>query len=112
MGIDTDLITGIAAELQSFASISKKIKDVDKALGDRIHSVEKEQTYYRVIGAIALALTNSRIGRELVEGPLPFQRAAGATQCGCTAVGAPMRHRLPLNPARSVQARADVADMF
>jgi dCTP deaminase len=56
MGIDTDLISGIAGELQSFASLSKKIKDVDKALGDRVHSVEKEQTYYRVIGAIALAL--------------------------------------------------------
>lgn len=56
MGIDTELITGIAGELQSFASLSKKIKDVDKALGDRVHTVEKEQTYYRVIGAVALAL--------------------------------------------------------
>ena len=56
MGIDPELISGIAGELQSFASLSKKIKDVDKALGDRIHAVEKEQTYYRVIGAIALAL--------------------------------------------------------
>jgi dCTP deaminase len=55
-GIDTDLITGIAGELQSFASLSKKIKDVDKSLADRIHSLEKEQTYYRVIGAIAMAL--------------------------------------------------------
>jgi dCTP deaminase len=56
MGIDPELISGIAGELQSFASLSKKIKDVDKALGDRIHAVEKEQTYYRVIGAVALAL--------------------------------------------------------
>ena len=32
------------------------MKDVDKALGDRIHAVEKEQTYYRVIGAVAIAL--------------------------------------------------------
>lgn len=56
LGIDPELITGIAGELQSFASLSKKIKDVDKALGDRIHTVEKEQTYYRVIGAVALAL--------------------------------------------------------
>jgi dCTP deaminase len=55
-GIDTEVITGIAGELQSFASLSKKIKDVDKTLGDRIHAVEKEQTYYRVIGAIAIAL--------------------------------------------------------
>jgi dCTP deaminase len=56
MGIDTELITGIAGELQSFAGLSKKIKDLDSALGDRIHAVEKEQTYYRVIGAAALAL--------------------------------------------------------
>jgi dCTP deaminase len=45
-GIDPELITGIAGELQSFASLSKKIKDADKALGNRIHAIEKEQTYY------------------------------------------------------------------
>src|SRR3984893_13661938 len=56
VGIDTELITGIAGELQSFAGLSKKIKDLDSALRDRIHAVEKEQTYYRVIGAAALAL--------------------------------------------------------
>jgi dCTP deaminase len=56
IGIDPDLVTGIAGELQSFAGLSKKIKDVDKGLGDRIHALEKEQTYYRVIAAIALAL--------------------------------------------------------
>lgn len=56
MGIDPEWISGIAGELQSFTSLSTKIKDVDKALDDRIHAVEKEQTYYRVIGTIALAL--------------------------------------------------------
>jgi dCTP deaminase len=56
MGIDTELIPAIAGELQSFAGLSKKIKDVDKTLGDRIHAIEREQTYYRVIGAVALAL--------------------------------------------------------
>lgn len=56
LGIDPELITGIAGELQSFAGLSKKVKDVDKSLGDRIHALEKEQTYYRVIGAVALAL--------------------------------------------------------
>lgn len=55
-GLDPELITAVAGELQSFAGLSKKIKDVDKALGDRVHAVEKEQTYYRVIGAIALAI--------------------------------------------------------
>jgi dCTP deaminase len=56
LGIDPELITGVAGELQSFASLSTKIKDVDKTLGDRIHTIEKEQTYYRVIGTVALAL--------------------------------------------------------
>jgi dCTP deaminase len=55
-GIDPDLLTGVAGELQSFSSLANKIKTVDKSLGDRIHGVEREQTYYRVIGAIALAL--------------------------------------------------------
>jgi dCTP deaminase len=55
-GIDPELVTAVAGELQSFASLSKKIKDVDKALADRVHAVEKEQTYYRVIGAVALAI--------------------------------------------------------
>ena len=56
MGIDTELISGVAGELQSFTSLSTKIMEVDKALDDRIHAVEKEQTYLRVIGAIVLAL--------------------------------------------------------
>lgn len=55
-GIDPELVTAVAGELQSFASLSKRIKDVDKTLGDRVHAVEKEQTYYRVIGAVALAI--------------------------------------------------------
>ena len=59
MGIDTELIAGVAGELQSFSSLSTKIKDVDKALGDRIHAVEKEQTYCRVIGAIVLTIVIS-----------------------------------------------------
>ncbi len=55
-GLDPELITAVAGELQSFAGLSKKIKDVDKALAERVHAIEKEQTYYRVIGAIALAV--------------------------------------------------------
>jgi dCTP deaminase len=54
-GIDTELITAVAGELLSFAGIAQKIKNVDKTLGERIHAIEKEQTYYRVIAAIALA---------------------------------------------------------
>ncbi len=55
-GIDPELVTAVAGELQSFAGLSKKIEDVDKALRDRVHALEKEQTGYRVIGAVALAL--------------------------------------------------------
>jgi dCTP deaminase len=51
-----DLISGISGELQSLAGLNKKIKDLDKSLTDRVHSIEREQTYYRLIGAIVLAL--------------------------------------------------------
>ena len=55
-GIDPEIVIAVAGELQSFASLSKKIKDTGEALSNRVHAIEKEQTYYRVIGAIALAL--------------------------------------------------------
>ena len=55
-GIDPELVTAVAGELQSFASLSKKIANVDEALRDRVNALEKEQTRYRVIGAIALAI--------------------------------------------------------
>jgi dCTP deaminase len=51
-----DLISGISGELQSLAGINKKIKDLDKSLTDRVHSIEREQTYYRLIGGIILAV--------------------------------------------------------
>jgi dCTP deaminase len=56
LGIDTELITGIAGELQSFAGLARKIKDVDKALGERVHAIEREQVFWRVIATIALAV--------------------------------------------------------
>ena len=55
-GIDPELVTRIPGELQSFAGLSKKITKVDKALSDRVHAIEKEQTYYRFFAAIGLAL--------------------------------------------------------
>ena len=61
-GIDPTVITSIAGELQSFASISKKIDNVDNGLGNRIHALEREQSYFRVIGAIALAFVVILIG--------------------------------------------------
>lgn len=56
MGIDTALITGIAGELQSFASLAKKINNVNEALTERIHAVEKSQASHRTMANIALAI--------------------------------------------------------
>ncbi len=53
-GIDTALITGITGELQSFASLSKKIGDVKEELNGRIHTVEKNQMYHKVVAGILL----------------------------------------------------------
>ena len=61
-GIDPEVVTAIAGELQSFASLSKKINDVDNALRDRVHDIEKEQTKFRVIGLIALGIVIALTG--------------------------------------------------
>jgi dCTP deaminase len=55
-GLNAELITGIAGELQSIAGVSKKLRDTEKSLGDRIHAIEKQQTYYRNIAVIVLPL--------------------------------------------------------
>ena len=54
-GIDSAVVTAIAGELQSFAGLSTKIERAEEKLSERVEMVEKEQTYYRAIGAIALA---------------------------------------------------------
>ena len=55
-GIDPEVVTAISGKLQSFASLSKKIDDIDKALSDRVHALEKDQIKYHVIGAVSLTL--------------------------------------------------------
>lgn len=65
-----DLIPGISGELQSLAGISKKIKDVDKDLTSRIHAVEREQTYYRVIALIFMLMIGAIVTNWIREGGL------------------------------------------
>jgi dCTP deaminase len=55
-GIDPELVTAVSGELQSFAGLSKKIKDAEKALSDRVHAVEKQQTYSNVVAGIVLTI--------------------------------------------------------
>ena len=66
-GIDSAIVTAIAGKLQSFASLSKKINDVDSELRDRIHSVEKDQTRFRVIGFIVLGIVIALAGNWLTD---------------------------------------------
>ena len=61
-GIDTELINGIAGELQSLTGLSKKIETVDKALRDRMHAIEKSQVRHKVIAGIALLVIVSLVG--------------------------------------------------
>ena len=55
-GLDPELVTGIAGEVQSFAGLSAKIDDVQKKLDRRMQSVEKQHIYYRVIAILVLAI--------------------------------------------------------
>jgi dCTP deaminase len=84
MGIDIDLITGIAGELQSLAGLAKKIKDVDKSLSDRMHAIERQQVYAKVVGAIfltvLLGLAGSWLKDILSSRPSPPPHAVAAPQ--------------------------------
>jgi len=54
--------------LQSLAGLNKKIKDLDKSLTDRVHSIEREQTYYRFIAIIIVALIVAMIATWIRDG--------------------------------------------
>ena len=83
-GIDPEIVTAVAGELQSFVGLSKRINGVDKALGDRVRVLEKEQIYYRIIGALALAfviaLTVNWIKDSIPSRSAPPPQATSASQ--------------------------------
>ena len=54
-GIDPEVVTAIAGELQSFARLSKKIQDVYDDLDERVHKIKNSQTRIHVIAGIVLA---------------------------------------------------------
>jgi dCTP deaminase len=54
--IPPELIMGISGELQSFSGLSKKMKDLETSLTVKVHAIEREQTYYRVLAVIALGV--------------------------------------------------------
>lgn len=82
-GMDTELITGIAGELESLTGLSTKIKKVEKTLVDRIHAVEKDHASYRNIRAIVLGVVIAVLGffavnwlKDIVKSPVPTQPAS------------------------------------
>jgi dCTP deaminase len=63
-----DLISGISGELQSLEGINKKIKDLDKSLTERVHFIEREQTYYRFIALVIMLVIGAAIANLVREG--------------------------------------------
>ena len=70
-GIDSTMVTAIAGELRSFASLSRKIEDADDALSERVDRIEKAQTKFHVIGGIAVAVVIALATKWFVELALP-----------------------------------------
>jgi len=113
-GIDPDIISGVAGELQSFAGLSKKIKDVDKDLGNRVHAIEKEQGYFRVIAGIAVAVLLTVVGswiKDWLNSPAPqaLPPSLTSTSSTPTSSGAPIQAPSTLTPPNSVAAPAPSA---
>ena len=81
-----DLISGISGELQSLAGINKKIKDLDKTLTERVHSIEREQTYYRFIALVIMLVIGAVIANWMREGGISrtFSASASSAIVGTT----------------------------
>ena len=74
-------MTAVAGELQSFASLSKKITNVDSALAGRVHALEKEQTLLPRHRRSRVGIRD-RAHSELVHGQQPISLAATAGNVG------------------------------
>lgn len=101
-----DLISGISGELQSLAGINKKIKDLDKSLTDRVHSIEREQTYYRFIAIIVVAVLIAMITTWIRDGGLAraFSSPAPAVQSQPSSTPAPTGPSKQLPPQAPAKA--------
>ena len=78
-GIDPEIVTAVAGELQSFAGLLKKINDIDKSLGDRVHKIEKKQVKFSVIGLIALSVAVALVGNWLMTSISPISSPSPQT---------------------------------
>lgn len=60
-----DLINNITGELDSFASLDRRMREEDEKLSDRIHAVEKTQVRIAVTAAVIVALLAGLVGYSL-----------------------------------------------
>lgn len=97
LSFPADLIPGISGELQSIAGINKKIKEVDKDLTGRIHAVEREQTYYRIIALFLMLIIGAMVTNWVREGG--FQRLLATSTIANDATNASISDALPANVA-------------
>jgi dCTP deaminase len=60
-GLDVGLINNISAEVHSLKGLDNKIKDLEKSLGERIHSVEVSQAYFNAITSVGVPFLTALI---------------------------------------------------
>lgn len=98
-----ELIPGISGELQSLAGLNKKIKELDKDLIGRVHSIEREQTFYRFLAVILMLLVGAMVTNWVREGGL--HQLFAATQVSRSTTGNSAANAAePLNNAATTPA--------
>jgi dCTP deaminase len=55
-GIKPEIVTSISGELQSLASLSEKINNAEDRLQTKLHEIEKEQAFWRIVGTALLVV--------------------------------------------------------
>jgi dCTP deaminase len=101
-------INAISGELHSFEGLSKKLKDVEKGLGDRVHALERESALYKIVATALLGLAVTYVGALIKDyaskhdAPpnLPSVRTSTATAMPAPSPPAPVQQGPSGSPSR------------
>ncbi len=65
-GLDINLINNISGEVHSLRGLDNKIKSVEKSMGERIHTIEVSQAYFKATTSIVIPFLTALVTGVLV----------------------------------------------
>jgi len=100
-GIDTGLVSGIAGELRSFASLAAKIEAVQSSLAEKISKLEKQQVRHNTIFGIAVTVLAALLVAAIVPPTIDYMKSkysSGSTMAPTQVVPGTANNKLGREP--------------